>query len=104
VTGRVGPNGSGKTTLFNCITGVLPTEAGDIHLGGTSILRWPSHRIARAGVGRTFQTTRVFKKLTVRQNLEAAAVLAGRRSAEAGMRFLDLFGLRSFQESRAGEL
>lgn len=104
ITGVVGPNGSGKTTLFNCISGVLRPDAGDILVGGVSIVGWPANRIARAGVGRTFQATRVFPRLTVQQNLEAAAFLAGKNTAESGKRFLDLFDLGRYRHVMAGEL
>lgn len=73
----IGPNGAGKTTLVDAITG-LATATGSVQFGGEELLGRPSHRIVRAGVGRTFQTASVFDELTVLQNLDIAAG-AGRR-------------------------
>ena len=69
IYGLIGPNGSGKTTLFNCITGLERPEAGAIVLDGTRVDGWKPHRIARRGVGRTFQVIRVFPELTALENL-----------------------------------
>jgi len=73
IYGLIGPNGSGKTTLFNCITGVEMRDAGAIHLRGRRIDGLASHRIARLGVGRTFQVIRVFSELTALENLLAVS-------------------------------
>jgi ABC-type branched-subunit amino acid transport system ATPase component len=104
VTGLIGPNGSGKTTLFDCISGILKPDRGDIRLNGESILSHPPHAIARAGVGRTFQTTRVFSNLTVGQNISAAAQINRRSTADSGRRFLELFHLERFLSTPAGKL
>jgi ABC-type branched-subunit amino acid transport system ATPase component len=69
VTGLVGPNGSGKSTLFNAVTGVMPADSGDIRLGDVVLSGRKPHEVARLGVGRTFQTTRLFKSLTVLENV-----------------------------------
>jgi ABC-type branched-subunit amino acid transport system ATPase component len=69
VHGIVGSNGSGKTTLLNLISGVYRPDAGAIRLGDRDITRLPAHRIARAGVGRTFQTPAVLQRLTVLDNV-----------------------------------
>jgi branched-chain amino acid transport system ATP-binding protein len=69
----IGPNGAGKTTLFNVITGVYRPEAGDILLDGESLVGLAPHDIARRGVGRTFQTLRLFLNMTVKENVMAAA-------------------------------
>src|SRR5437867_6466930 len=69
IYGLIGPNGSGKTTLFNCITGVQVRDGGSIRLRGQRIDGLPSHRVARLGVGRTFQVIRAFPELTAFENL-----------------------------------
>jgi branched-chain amino acid transport system ATP-binding protein len=69
----IGPNGAGKTTLFNVITGVYRPEDGDILLDGESLVGLAPYAIARRGVGRTFQTLRLFLNMTVKENVMAAA-------------------------------
>jgi ABC-type branched-subunit amino acid transport system ATPase component len=69
----IGPNGAGKTTLFNALTGFETISSGSIHLDGTRIDRLPPWRIARLGMGRTFQTPTGFPPLSVRDNLMVAA-------------------------------
>jgi branched-chain amino acid transport system ATP-binding protein len=72
----IGPNGAGKTTLFRTIAGEqLPTK-GRVRLFGRDVTRWPPHRRARAGLGRTYQITNVFPRLTVRDNVALAAQAA----------------------------
>jgi branched-chain amino acid transport system ATP-binding protein len=67
--GLIGPNGSGKTTLINTIGGIhLPTK-GNIHFNGTNISRMKPNEVARLGIGRTFQVTRAFRRMTVMENL-----------------------------------
>ena len=66
----IGPNGSGKTTLFNIISGLLPADEGSISFKGRNIMGWTSHRVARLGVGRTFQAARLFSNLTILENCE----------------------------------
>lgn len=68
----IGPNGAGKTTVFNCISGFYQPTAGDISLQGRSIARQPSHTVAQQGLVRTFQNIRLFKMLTVVENLLVA--------------------------------
>jgi ABC-type branched-subunit amino acid transport system ATPase component len=65
----IGPNGSGKTTLFNCVTGVLPADGGQVVFRGRDVTGAPPHRIARLGIGRTFQLVSVFPRLTALENL-----------------------------------
>ena len=71
--GVIGPNGAGKTTLFNLISGVLRPSAGRIELHGRDVTGDSAIRRARAGLGRTFQTSSVFAHLTVRENVRLAA-------------------------------
>jgi len=69
----IGPNGAGKTTLFKTITGELVPTGGRVRLFDRDATRWPPHRRARAGLGRTYQVTNVFGRLTVRENVALAA-------------------------------
>jgi ABC-type branched-subunit amino acid transport system ATPase component/ABC-type branched-subunit amino acid transport system permease subunit len=77
VHGLIGPNGAGKTTLLNLLTGYYRPARGQIRAGSTALEGAPPHRIARAGVGRTFQTTQLFEAMTVVENVEIG--LAGQR-------------------------
>ena len=72
IHGIVGPNGSGKTTLFNIITGVYGPTSGTVELQGTRVSGRRAYRVARLGVGRTFQGVRLFRSLTVRENVMVA--------------------------------
>ena len=89
ILGLIGPNGSGKTTLLNMLSGVLPITAGSLKLGNRDIGRLPAHRVADLGIARTFQNIRLFRGLTVRQNVLCAALNGwprtsiGRASVEA---------------------
>ena len=69
----IGPNGAGKTSLFNVITGVYPPDEGRILLEGRSLVGLDPHKIAQRGVGRTFQTLRLFLNMSVKENVMAAA-------------------------------
>ena len=68
----IGPNGAGKTTFFNLVTGFYPPDKGDITLEGNNLCGLPPHRIARAGIARTFQNIRLFPWMTVRNNVIVA--------------------------------
>lgn len=68
----IGTNGAGKSTLFNLITGVYPLSSGSIHIFGQDVSKQPAHSRAKLGVARTFQTSKLFQGLTVRENLYAA--------------------------------
>jgi branched-chain amino acid transport system ATP-binding protein len=69
IVGMIGPNGAGKTTLFNVITGAYRADSGDVRFDGHAITSWKPHRIARAGVARTFQNIRLFAGMTVWEHL-----------------------------------
>lgn len=73
IAGLIGPNGSGKTTLFNMITGYGRIDHGEIFLGDRKITNLPPDKVFAAGIGRTFQLTRVFSRLTVMENMIVAA-------------------------------
>jgi branched-chain amino acid transport system ATP-binding protein len=71
IVGLIGPNGAGKTTLFNCLSRLYPLDRGNIEFEGASLLALPIHRIAQAGIGRTFQNLALFRTMTVLQNIMA---------------------------------
>lgn len=81
IVGLIGPNGSGKTTLLNVVSSVLSPTEGRVLLDGEEITSLPPHRVARRGVGRTFQNIRLFGELSVAENAEVAAVSGSWRSA-----------------------
>lgn len=72
VNALIGPNGSGKTTFFNCVTGMNKPDEGTVTYRGADITGKAPHRIARAGVGRSFQLCRVFPRMTVMENMLVA--------------------------------
>ena len=78
IVALIGPNGAGKTTLFNLIGGLLRPSAGSIRFGEHRISALPAYRIARLGLGRTFQTPRPFLDLTAAENVAAAALWSER--------------------------
>ncbi len=69
VLGLIGPNGAGKTTLFNCLSRLYECGSGDIVFDGASLLQIPRHRVAAAGIGRTFQNLALFRTMTVLDNI-----------------------------------
>jgi len=107
VVGLVGPNGAGKSTLVNIITGFDQPDEGTVELEGREITGWSSHRRARAGLARTFQHSRSFGTLSVRENVEVAALGVGAGPREARRRadqLLELLGLTSLSGSDAAAL
>jgi branched-chain amino acid transport system ATP-binding protein len=84
LVGVIGPNGAGKTTVFNLVTGVYRASSGSIRFDGAELVGRPPHAIARLGVARTFQNIRLFRDLTVLDNVRAALDgAAGYGAAEA---------------------
>ena len=73
IAGLIGPNGSGKTTLFNVITGYERVDAGEVYRGDRRITNLPPQRVFAQGIGRTFQLTRIFPRLTVLENMLVAS-------------------------------
>lgn len=83
VVGLIGPNGAGKTTLFALIAGSLPPSSGSIAFQGAQVGGWSADRAARAGIGRTFQIMRIFKSMTVLENVMVGSYLRETRPARA---------------------
>ncbi len=83
MVGLIGPNGAGKTTLFALIAGSLPPSSGSIAFAGNEVAGWSSDRAARAGIGRTFQIMRIFKSMTVLENVMVGSYLRETRPARA---------------------
>jgi branched-chain amino acid transport system ATP-binding protein len=83
ILGLIGPNGSGKTTLINVVTGLLRADEGSVVVDGVETVRMSPHHVARTGLARTFQTIRLFKELTVLENVEVGAVSQGMSRSRA---------------------
>jgi branched-chain amino acid transport system ATP-binding protein len=107
VVGLIGPNGAGKTTLVNCITGFDLPDSGSVVVDGSDVTTWKATRRARAGIARSFQQGHLFGGLSVRENVEVAALGVGGSAGEARRRaesILDLLQLTGEAEQPAGRL
>jgi neutral amino acid transport system ATP-binding protein len=116
ITGLIGPNGAGKSTLFNCVSGFLRAQSGSVRIDGRRIDRLSPHRIARAGLVRTFQTPRALTRMTVSENVLLATPRhpgeqLGRRGAKRereaqarAVELLALVGLDGHADALAGTL
>ena len=118
IHGIIGPNGAGKTTIFNVISGIYPADEGKVILDGQDISKMEQHKITRAGMGRTFQNIRLFKGLSVLDNVMCAFDpqsnygVAGallplpkrfqeeKRGREICMHFLKMVGLEDYAHER----
>jgi branched-chain amino acid transport system ATP-binding protein len=80
ITSIIGTNGAGKTTLFNLLTGHIRPDSGDIFFKGNRITGLPPHRICKRGIGRSFQKTNIFPRLTVFENVQVALMSWGKKS------------------------
>jgi ABC-type branched-subunit amino acid transport system ATPase component len=122
ITALIGPNGAGKTTVVNILSGSMTCDSGREWIGSTEVTNWPSHRIARLGLMRTFQLSRELGGLTVLENLLVAPLnqpgesllnvflrpglvrKAERESAERALELLNTYGLYKLRDNRASEL
>jgi ABC-type branched-subunit amino acid transport system ATPase component len=122
ITGLIGPNGSGKSTCVDCISGFQPVDAGRVALAGADITGRAAQDIARAGLMRTFQTVRLYERLSLRDNLAIAAqrfdaaiwldelLRTGRyrravaAADERARQLLELVGLSRYAQADAGML
>src|ERR1700694_1581414 len=90
VVGLLGPNGAGKTTCFYMIVGLIPVDAGSIHLDATELTHLPIHRRARLGISYLPQENSVFRRLTVEENVQAILELQGLEPGEIEARLVEL--------------
>ena len=105
VVGLIGPNGSGKSTIFNLVTGLLRPDEGAILYDGARIDGLATHEIARRGIGRTFQSVKIFRDLPVHENLAIAAMGRRLRDWEPRAReWLARLGLARLADAPAGNL
>jgi branched-chain amino acid transport system ATP-binding protein len=107
VLGLIGPNGAGKTTLVNCLTGFQRPSSGRVRLGDTDLTGWNARQFSLAGIARTFQAGRLFKGLTVLENVAAPVVAMGaglNQAREQAMAILAWFGLADMVHRTAGTL
>ena len=107
MVGLIGPNGAGKSTLVNIITGFDFPDDGSVELEGRDVTRWRPDRRGRQGLARTFQHSRSFRALSVRENVEVSALGAGlapRAARSRAERLLEQLQLASYASSPAGVL
>ncbi len=107
IVGLIGPNGAGKTTLFNCIAGFYPPSGGTVRFKGEDITGLPANEVCLLGIARTFQLVRIFKDMTVMDNVMVGAFnrtnLAARAKKKA-WEVLDFCGLSPKKSMLAGGL
>jgi branched-chain amino acid transport system ATP-binding protein len=107
IFGLIGPNGSGKTTIFNLINGYYPLTSGEIFFEGQRISGLKTHRICKAGVGRTFQVVKPLKRMSVLDNVVASAFLRSATKREAtslAEEIIDFCGLTPYRDKLAKSL
>ncbi|TMF51880.1 MAG: ABC transporter ATP-binding protein [Chloroflexi bacterium] len=97
ITALIGPNGSGKTTLFNCVTGFYRPEQGDMRFGEAVLVGLRPNEVVHLGIARTFQVTRIFKNMTVLENMIVPI-------RQLGLRTLFTAGIKGHERQRAEEL
>jgi len=107
ILGLIGPNGAGKSTLVNVLSGFDRPSSGTVELEGSDITRWRPNRRGRAGLARTFQHSHGFRGLSVRENVEVAALGAGaapRAARKRAEELLDALGLSARADAPAAAL
>ena len=109
ILGVLGPNGSGKSTLINVVSGHFRADGGSVRFAGRELAALPAHRIARAGIARTYQIPRPFAHFTVRDNVALTAMFGGGHLAAAEARaqaqgWLEFTGLAARADVLPGEL
>ena len=109
IVGLLGPNGSGKTTALNLISGALKPDRGSVKLDGHETAGSPNFRVARLGIARTYQLVRLFKTMTVLENVVAGMSFThehryGSKAHAAAIALLERVGLGSRTADRAEEL
>jgi neutral amino acid transport system ATP-binding protein len=116
ITGLIGPNGSGKTTLFNVITGYVKPDSGRVTFNGKSITNARPNTVFALGVGRTFQLTRIFARITVLENMLVATQredswlrgltrsMSSKAEVDNAMEWLSFVGIQQLADLPAGAL
>ena len=107
VVGLIGPNGAGKSTLVNVLSGFDRPDEGSVELEGQDVTRWSPHRRGRKGLARTFQHAHAFRGLSVRENVEVAALGVGagsRTASERARALLERLGLTRYADAPAATL
>jgi len=115
ITGLIGPNGSGKTTLFNIMTGYERVDTGMVQFQGQAITNLAPHKVFQLGIGRTFQLTRIFPRLTVLENMHVAVQRQGgvrsllspwssSHEQRQALDLLDFVGISHLKDEPAGNL
>jgi branched-chain amino acid transport system ATP-binding protein len=107
ILGMIGINGAGKTTVMNCLNGIYRSDAGRALFEGVDITHWTPHAIARAGIGRTFQVPRVFRRMTLIENLLVPMLKSGesdRALIQRAEHFLARVKLQALRHNFAEEL
>ena len=107
IVGLIGPNGAGKTTLFNCISGTYPPTSGKIFFNGKDITGLSPEEIAKTGIARTFQLVKVFRKMSVLENVMVGNFIKNRKLKEVqnqAKNHLEFVGLVEKMDVIAGAL
>ncbi len=107
ILGLIGPNGAGKTTVVNALSGFQKPSVGSVRVGGRDVTGWPPHKLARIGLGRSFQGIRLFANMSVLENVMLGGVGVGvsRHTARLqALEILERLGLADRTEAQARAL